>query len=202
LGTAACCTSSARTASVGSANIAPLLHAHIALAHPLHPLSPLTLLVLDLALHAINGVAGLHLQHDGLATQGLHADLRGGCVWGVEGQGEGGASMERALVRQAQVAGGKRVSHQQGGARSHLHPFTQQARRLCNTRRCALLHMGQECVRPCELVRSCVSKHVCVCEQACVCVSKHVCVCDSGWRGSRGGGGHGLWSDTPPGREG
>ena len=38
--------------------------------------NPLTLLVLDLALHVVDGVRGLHLQGDGLAGQGLHEDLR------------------------------------------------------------------------------------------------------------------------------
>ncbi|KFV69466.1 hypothetical protein N307_07332, partial [Dryobates pubescens] len=32
-------------------------------------------LVLDLGLHILNGVTGLHLQGDGLASQGLHKDL-------------------------------------------------------------------------------------------------------------------------------
>ena len=35
----------------------------------------LTLLVLDLGLHVVNGVRGLHLQRDGLAGQRLHEDL-------------------------------------------------------------------------------------------------------------------------------
>ena len=35
----------------------------------------LTLLVLDLALHVVDGVRGLHLQGDGLACQCLHKDL-------------------------------------------------------------------------------------------------------------------------------
>ena len=35
----------------------------------------LTFLVLDLGLDVVNGVAGLHLQGDGLARQGLHKDL-------------------------------------------------------------------------------------------------------------------------------
>ena len=34
-----------------------------------------TLLVLDLGLDVVNGVAGLHLQGDGLARQGLDKDL-------------------------------------------------------------------------------------------------------------------------------
>ena len=34
-----------------------------------------TLLVLDLGLDVVNGVAGLHLQGDGLASQGLDKDL-------------------------------------------------------------------------------------------------------------------------------
>ena len=33
------------------------------------------LLVLDLRLHILNGVGGLHLQGDGLASEGLHEDL-------------------------------------------------------------------------------------------------------------------------------
>ena len=36
---------------------------------------PLTLLVLDLLLDVLNGVAALHLQRDGLASQRLHKDL-------------------------------------------------------------------------------------------------------------------------------
>ncbi len=32
-------------------------------------------LILDLGFHVLNGVAGLHLQGDGLASQGLHKDL-------------------------------------------------------------------------------------------------------------------------------
>ena len=35
----------------------------------------LTFLVLDLLLHILNGVRGLNLQGDGLASQGLHKDL-------------------------------------------------------------------------------------------------------------------------------
>ena len=31
--------------------------------------------ILDLGLHVLNGVTGLHLQGDGLAGQGLHKDL-------------------------------------------------------------------------------------------------------------------------------
>ena len=38
--------------------------------------NPLTLLVLDLGLHILNGVTGLHLQRDGLAGQSLHKDLQ------------------------------------------------------------------------------------------------------------------------------
>ena len=34
------------------------------------------LLVLDLALHVLDGVGGLHLQGDGLASQGLHQKSR------------------------------------------------------------------------------------------------------------------------------
>ena len=33
------------------------------------------LLVLDLGLHVVDGVRGLHLQRDGLPRQGLHEDL-------------------------------------------------------------------------------------------------------------------------------
>ena len=35
----------------------------------------LTLLVLNLALDIVNGVRTLHLQRDGLASEGLHKDL-------------------------------------------------------------------------------------------------------------------------------
>mmetsp|Transcript_6403 Transcript_6403/g.13826 ORF Transcript_6403/g.13826 Transcript_6403/m.13826 type:complete len:246 (+) Transcript_6403:115-852(+) len=35
-------------------------------------------LVLDLGLHVVNGVRGLDIQGDGLASQGLHEDLHGG----------------------------------------------------------------------------------------------------------------------------
>ena len=38
-------------------------------------LQALTFLVLDLGLDVVNGVRGLHLQRDGLASQGLHEDL-------------------------------------------------------------------------------------------------------------------------------
>ena len=31
--------------------------------------------ILDLGLHVLDGVTGLHLQGDGLASQGLHEDL-------------------------------------------------------------------------------------------------------------------------------
>ena len=34
-----------------------------------------SLLVLDLGLHILDGVGGLHLQGDGLTRQGLHKDL-------------------------------------------------------------------------------------------------------------------------------
>ena len=37
----------------------------------------LTLLVLNLALHIVDGVRGLHLQRDGLAREGLDEDLHG-----------------------------------------------------------------------------------------------------------------------------
>ncbi len=37
--------------------------------------SKLTFFVLDLGLHIFNGVAGLNLQGDGLASQGLDEDL-------------------------------------------------------------------------------------------------------------------------------
>jgi hypothetical protein len=35
----------------------------------------LTLLVLDLLLHVLNGIRGLHLEGDGLASEGLDKDL-------------------------------------------------------------------------------------------------------------------------------
>lgn len=39
-----------------------------------------TFLVLNLALDIVDGVAGLHLQGDGLACQGLHENLHDACV--------------------------------------------------------------------------------------------------------------------------
>ena len=41
-----------------------------------HTEKALTLLVLDLALHVVDGVGGLHLQRDGLASQGLGENLQ------------------------------------------------------------------------------------------------------------------------------
>jgi len=41
----------------------------------------LPLLVLDLGLDVIDGIRGLNLEGDGLAGEGLHEDLHGGCVW-------------------------------------------------------------------------------------------------------------------------
>ena len=36
-----------------------------------------TFLILDLSLDVLNGVGGLNIQGDGLASQGLHEDLHG-----------------------------------------------------------------------------------------------------------------------------
>ncbi len=46
------------------------------------------LLVLDLGLHVVNGVVGLYLQSDGLASQGLHKDLHP--TTQAQHQGQGG----------------------------------------------------------------------------------------------------------------
>lgn len=39
------------------------------------------LLVLDFGLHILDGVGGLHLKSDGLASQSLHEDLHGVVGW-------------------------------------------------------------------------------------------------------------------------
>ena len=39
--------------------------------------------VLDLGLHVVDGVAGLHIKGDGLASQRLHKDLHD-CRWEIE----------------------------------------------------------------------------------------------------------------------
>ena len=48
------------------------------------------LLVLDLGLHVVDGVRGLHLQRDGLPRQGLHEDLHLGGGRGSPPRGGGG----------------------------------------------------------------------------------------------------------------
>ena len=44
------------------------------------------LLVLDLGLYTLNGVAGLHVQGDGLAREGLYKDLHAAAPEGEEGE--------------------------------------------------------------------------------------------------------------------
>ena len=61
----------------------------------------LTLLVLDLGLDVVNGVAGLHLQGDGLARQGLHKDLH--ATTQAEDQMEGGLLLDVVVSQGATI---------------------------------------------------------------------------------------------------
>ena len=54
------------------------------------------LLVLDLGLYALRGVAGLHVQGDGLAREGLYKDLHAAAP--EEGEKGGGAAAVMTLT--------------------------------------------------------------------------------------------------------
>jgi hypothetical protein len=78
-------------------------------------------------LHILNGVAGLHVQSNGLARQGLHENLHGClCINAMEGEEETNIGSERArlsIMRQV------RSSVQDVAMYTYFPPFRPQARR-------------------------------------------------------------------------
>ena len=61
----------------------------------------LTFLVLDLALHIVDGVRALHLQSNGLASQGLHKDLHASSQ--TQDQVKGGLLLDVIVSQSASI---------------------------------------------------------------------------------------------------